>query len=417
MKTRSKRALSGIAVFVAALSAAVSAQAVIIGEEGDTFSLVAQDGYISTPEASSVYVWGYGVEGNGMQYPGPTLIVDQDDVVTVTLTNELTVPTSVVFPGQDGVSTSGGSAGLLTAEAAPSGGVVEYTFTASHPGTYLYHSGTQMEVQVDMGLFGALIVRPAAVGQAYDHVDSAYDREYLFLMSEMDPRIHWRAEAGMLDEWDDNIWWPVYWFINGRAAPDTMSANFASWLPTQPYNCLPRMHPGERILLRFISAGRDLHPFHTHGNNFNVIAQDGRLLQSGPGMGADLAYSDFTITVAPGGTADAIFEWTGEKLGWDIYGHAPEDPMEPNEYAPDHGKPLPVDLPDTKDITPGAFWSGSPFLGAMGALPPGQGALNLYGGFFYMWHSHKEKEMVNFDVFPGGLMTMLIVEHPSAPIP
>ena len=27
-----------------------------------------------------------------------------------------------------------------------------------------------------------------------------------------------------------------------------------------------------------------------------------------------------------------------------------------------------------------------------------------------MWHSHNEKELVNNDIFPGGLMTMLIVE-------
>ena len=28
----------------------------------------------------------------------------------------------------------------------------------------------------------------------------------------------------------------------------------------------------------------------------------------------------FTIPSAPGGTVDAIFEWTGKDLGWDMYG-------------------------------------------------------------------------------------------------
>ena len=37
-----------------------------------------------------------------------------------------------------------------------------------------------------------------------------------------------------------------YWLINGRAAPDTMAAPGSGLLPTQPYNSLPRMHPGER---------------------------------------------------------------------------------------------------------------------------------------------------------------------------
>ena len=71
---------------------------------------------------------------------------------------------------------------------------------------------------------------------------------------------------------------------------------------------------------------------------------------------------------------------------------------------------------EPQDLTFGQFWSGSPFLGAMGSLPPGEGGFNINGGLFYMWHSHKEKEMVNYDIFPGGMMTMLIVEPHGVPI-
>lgn len=392
------------------------------------FHLTTGEGYISTPDGGSYYAWGYAVDhGMGMmtmmQYPGPTLEVIEGDTVTVVLNNMLPVPVSMVFPGQESVTATGGTAGLLTQEVdalmdpmmppAP----VTYTFVATHPGTYLYHSGTQPELQIEMGLVGALIVRPAMqpMGEmwAYNHMDSRYDYETLYLLTEMDPKIHEMAECGMWDQIDMNAYWPVLWFINGRNAPDTMLADHDPLLPYQPYSCMPRMHPGDRMLMRFVGGGRDLHPFHTHGNNMLQIARDGRLLSSMAGAGADLAESDFTLTVAPGQTADSIFEWTGEKLGWDIYGHAPGDPMEPGEYAPDHGKPFPVTLPDVKSITLGAMYSGSPFLGAMGALPPGEGGFNINGGYFYMWHSHNEKEMVNNDLFPGGLMTMLLIEPPS----
>jgi hypothetical protein len=33
-----------------------------------------------------------------------------------------------------------------------------------------------------------------------------------------------------------------------------------------------------------------------------------------------------------------------------------------------------------------------------------------------MWHSHNEKEIVNFDIFPGGMLTMLLIEHPDTPL-
>ncbi len=56
---------------------------------------------------------------------------------------------------------TGDQDGLLTRETCPGGTAVDYTFTASQPGTYMYHSGTEAELQIEMGLVGAIIVRPA----------------------------------------------------------------------------------------------------------------------------------------------------------------------------------------------------------------------------------------------------------------
>ena len=407
--------------------AAGPAWALIDGITGPVFNLTAKDGYISTGDGDSIYSWGYANADGTMQYPGPTLIVNQGDTVTVNLANALPVPVSIVFPGQSGVTVSGGGSGLLTREAA-AGQTVTYTFTASHAGTYQYHSGTQPALQVEMGLLGALIVRPSNVAdplhQAYAHPGTAFSREYLFLLTEMDPVIHRRVEnqvkAGAPVDVDTSAYQPVLWFINGRAAPDTMLDAGVPWLPTQPYNAMPRMHPGEKLLMRVIGGGRDLHPFHTHGNNFWILARDGRVLESAPGAGPDLAVSDFTLRTVPGETYDAVFEWTGKGLGWDVYGHAPGDPLAPNEYAPDHGKSiasLPLVLPNLQDVTYGANYSGSPYLGRFGDLPPGAVVVNENAGYFHMWHSHNEREIVNNDIFPGGMMTMLIIEPAHVFIP
>jgi hypothetical protein len=88
----------------------------------------------------------------------------------------------------------------------------------------------------------------------------------------------------------------------------------------------------------------------------------------------------------------------------------------PGENPDDHGLPFPVDLPQQQSLLLGEGYSGSPFLGQFGTLPPGHVSVNMNGGFFYMWHSHAEKEMVNDDIFPGGMMTMLIIEHPDVDI-
>ncbi|MFT5729041.1 MAG: FtsP/CotA-like multicopper oxidase with cupredoxin domain [Desulforhopalus sp.] len=424
----------------------VGAQAAIDGIRGTAFNMTAKVDQISTADGGSVLLWGYADDddkagfGTRAQYPAPTLIVNEGDTVTINLSNGLTVTAgavpnvSMVFPGQDvTVSCLTGKCadGTITMEAENDGDMVSYTFTATNPGTYMYHSGTNPGLQVEMGLTGALIVRPATAGQAYGHEDTAYDYEELFFLSEMDPLIHHEVEfhgpdspnlLPLLDNYFSN-----YWFINGRTAPDNFSGTYVNWLPTQPYNSVPRMHPGDKLLMRIVGGGRDMHPFHHHGEHASIIAVDGRMLESAPGMGPDLRTSVFTTPSIPGKTSDGIFEWTGEGLNWDIYGGTdvwPEmahtcnglvaaspgyDPVT-NEYCPDHGKVFPVVLPEKLDLAFGGWWSGSPYLGSLGALPPGEGGLNPNGGFSFMWHSHTEKELANYDIFPGGMLTMMIIE-------
>lgn len=433
-RTNHARGLTVVLAAVLLLVLSGNALATIDGVSGSSFNLTARTDHMSTADGGSLLLWGYALPAQRAQHPGPTLIIQQGTAVSITLTNNLTPaqPTSIVFPGMEGVKgVNNGTctnSGLLACEAPP-GGTVTYTFTASQPGTYLYHSGTNPELQVHLGLAGAIIVRPyLGPKYAYNDARTVFDREYLFLLVDTDPRLHQAVEfqgvaaaAALLPLYHAN-----YWFLNGRTAMDTMAGAGAPHLPTQPYDSLVLMHPGERVLLRVISAGRDSHPFHTHGNHARVIARDGRLLESAPGLGPDLATDVFTINAIPGETVDAIFEWTGKGLGWDIYGTATAHSCTPGpdqhdpvtkEYCPDHMKAFPVTLPETQFTTVGPFYSGSPFMGSLGALPPGEGGLNPFGGFPFMWHSHNERELTNLNIFPGGMLTMLIIVPPGVPIP
>jgi len=472
------------------------------------FVLSAKPGYINTPDGNSIFMWGYALGSGDMQYPGPTLIVNQGDVITITLNNQLSVPVSIVFPGQTTAIALSGSPGLLTKEAVP-GGSAQYRFTASQPGTYTYYSGTTPEIQAEMGLVGTIIVRPASnpATWAYNTSSTQYDREFLYFLTEIDPVVHDRVLKGQMNLIDTTTFHPVYWFVNGRALPDTMLPALYPALPNQPYNASPEMRVGERVLVRMVGAGRDLHPLHLHGAHHQVIARDGRLLST-TGATADLSELAFSTTVAPGQTSDAIYRWTGENLGWDLYGHTIDQPLvvaapalaAGNEIfipttlnggisdlataltiaAPgagnfpatgafravlwtgtfpgltagdrevvrlkrntpasntftiirrglegtiaqvwpdgadivytDHGAPLPVVLPDQLQLTNGMFWSGSPYLGSTAPLPPGEGGFNPFNGFFFMWHSHNEKELTSNNIFPGGMATMAVVEHPD----
>jgi len=90
------------------------------------------------------------------------------------------------------------------------------------------------------------------------------------------------------------------------------------------------------------------------------------------------------------------------------------------EWCPDHGKDIPVAPPDPQAVANGLWYGGTPYLGMQSAnptpLPPGAVIQNPDAGYAYMWHSHNEREITTNNVFPGGLMMMLIIDPPSASI-
>lgn len=500
--------LRAVGLCAALLSAAAHAAAP--GITGPSFDLVAAPGYITQPDGASIYSWGFGCNSTPsgmapagmtnagcaagrMQLPGPTLIVTEGQTVSVKLTNRLPAAagnTSILFPGMD-VTTTDGTPGLLTQEA-PNGGSVTYSFTARLPGTHSYYSGTQADLQVEMGLFGALIVLPATtpaacsdsrsvIAAAYNtnrgsgtppdfrlaravfNNDSAcYDREYLFQFSELDPRIHSQAQeqAGLACSSstgcmaiDTEPYHAVYFLINGRSMPDIADPNYAPQYPNQPYNGNPHMHPGELVLARIIGQGRMQHPFHEHANHVRVLARDGNpLLTSTSKLAGPLL---FTTTTTPGQTIDALFQWTAKGLNWDVYAHKGATANGPAttetcdgllngyhsvaadnnffEWCADHGKPLeakpfgnvgqggPVTLPDPNITALGAWYSGTPYFGPEAGLraagptpiPPFGTIANDPGseaGFAYMWHSHNEREITTNNIFPGGMMMMMLVD-------
>jgi FtsP/CotA-like multicopper oxidase with cupredoxin domain len=508
----------------------------ITGGTGGTasFDLQARSDYISQPDGASIYSWGYGCntapagfapsaigpsQGANcppMQLPGPTLVVHEGDSVTVTLHNNLPAAagnTSILFPGFALQPFNDGVPGLLTQEASP-GGSVTYRFTATTPGTRAYYSGTQGDLQVEMGLYGVIIVVPNSVpaethpantpaachalaaslpdGQtdfrlaasAYDIPQSCYDREYLFQFSEIDPRIHSQAEAqaglpcaqasGCMQV-ETEPYHPAYYLINGRSMPDTLDPNYAPQYPRQPYNGNPHVHPGELALIRVVGTGRWQHPFHEHANHLHVLARDGNLLLSKTDPTKLAGPLLFTTTTTPGLALDAMFYWTGKGLNWDVFGHtttgagavynidpvadpahaayngqpvvcnpdangyytvasgAPADAPNYYEWCQDHEKPLeahpfgqvgaggPVTLPDSNILTNGIWYGGSPYLGpdatnrALGpttTTPPAGtvGNPSNEAGFAFMWHSHNEREITTNNIFPGGMMLMLLVD-------
>lgn len=272
----------------------------------------AKAGTVTMPGASgtvTIPVWGYSDDSCPCMIPGPIIEATEGDTVQVTLHNTLAEPVSMIFPGQQiaplPVKDAAGRFISFTDHADPQTSVT-YLFTAARPGTYRYESGTHPEKQVQMGLYGVLIVRPAgfdpsdpATWTAYGpDTRSEYDKEQALVLAELDSHLHATIEAGM--SYDLLDYKPDWWTINGRAFPDTLAPDSIS---SQPMGARITATANQRILLRLLNAGNQHHSLHFGGLPARVVGEDGRPRKTAT---LDATYEKRTLTIASGQTYDVI---------------------------------------------------------------------------------------------------------------
>jgi FtsP/CotA-like multicopper oxidase with cupredoxin domain len=267
-----------------------------------TYNLVAMPFVKAMPDGAAVTMWGYALDvgaGSVPSVPGPPLVVPPGDTtLTVNLRNTLPEPVSVVIPGQAAAMTPvkfADSAGRqrvrsFTAEAAAGGGIQSYTWSNLKPGTYLYHSGTHPQVQVQMGLYGAM-TRNAAAGfprQAYPGV--FFNRQVTLLFSEIDPLLHAAVAAGQYGPgmaMSSTIdYAPKYFLINGES------------FTTQAAATQLAARIGRNTLLRFLNAGLNTRSPVLQGLHMRLVAEDGQPYAH--------AREQYSVTLPALKTVDAI---------------------------------------------------------------------------------------------------------------
>jgi len=280
------------------------------------------------PGGEVVTMWGFaqdssfGAEDGATSVPGPLLTVPVgDDTLIIHLKNNLTeaktgvtggVPVSIMIPGQITDMTPvkwgpspypeyEGRVRSLTHETEPGNATpVDYIYNDFRPGTFIYHSATHMQVQVQMGLYGA-VKKDFGTGEAYQ--GQSYDNEAIILFSEIDPALHnavvtnnYGPGKSMTSTMEYH---PEYFLINGQA----FSGN-----PLDPLTSVTLKDPifiNQKVLLRFLNAGLNSHVAHL-GKYMNVIAEDGN-----PYPYMKNQYSTFLPAMK---TSDAI--WTPDQAGF-----------------------------------------------------------------------------------------------------
>ncbi|RKS77382.1 multicopper oxidase [Motilibacter peucedani] len=232
----------------------------------------------------TIPIWGFSTTGaaGSATAPGPVLVVNAGDAVTLTLHNAIDGETmSLALPGQQAVSSSGAIGDDVTGVG--SGGTRTYTFTAGRPGTFVYEAGHTANGtrQVAMGLAGALVVLPGdhtAYGAGSTGPSTAYDDDAPLVLSEIDPRLN--ADPA---HFDMRSFRPVYRLVNGEVFPETNSVS---------------TDQGHTVLLRYVNVGSETHSMSLLGADQLEVAQDGHPMRFGTRLAAE--------SIEPGQTVDTL---------------------------------------------------------------------------------------------------------------
>jgi FtsP/CotA-like multicopper oxidase with cupredoxin domain len=240
--------------------------------------------------------WGY----NG-QVPGPELRVREGDLVRIKLHNRLPVPTTIHWHGIDVPLDQDGVPGLSQLPVEP-GADFSYEFVATNPGTRWYHSHVDGASQLELGLYGAMIVGPR------DPEPVAFDREFTYVLDEkaldFTPAVA-LGEAQVRNREAGNG-------RGGALQYDQFLFNGKAGDAIAPL----RIGAGERIRVRLINAGSLPHAVHLHGHSFKIIATDGNPVPPAAQLTKD------TVLIGPAERYDLEVDGTNPGV-WMFHCHMP----------------------------------------------------------------------------------------------
>jgi FtsP/CotA-like multicopper oxidase with cupredoxin domain len=232
------------------LQLAASAAAGAVADHSSAFTSTAQFSLriapVSVELAPGIVVRTTGYNG---QSPGPVLRMREGVPVTVSVTNESTVPESVQWHGLHLQSAAPGTGGSMIGPMIEPGATRTYRFTPSPSGTRWYHAHarafTDLQQAANSGQFGFLLIEPRSHG-------GAFDQEVFLAAHHWEPSLvppHERAVAYRYASFNDQLL--------GAGEPI-------------------RVRAGERVLFHFLnaSATEDV-LLHLPCHRFTVVALDG----------------------------------------------------------------------------------------------------------------------------------------------
>ncbi|WP_179032278.1 multicopper oxidase family protein [Paenibacillus kribbensis] len=268
---------------------------------GELVTLTAEASNLEVEKGTSLPVWTF-----NNSVPGPQIRIKKGKTVNITVKNQLTVPISLHIHGYPLPFKMDGVPGITQNAIAP-GKSFTYTFKATVPGTYWYHSHQDSVNQIDKGLYGSFVVEDDLVKA---------DRDYTLMLDEWMSSSSESGHEGMMNmSMDMNM--PGMDHSSTTTDSSGQSEQHTSTQPGhdmsmydlytingQTYNSLQPLQvtQGDTVRLRLINAGYLSHSLHLHGHRYRIIATDGNPVSDPKWV------KDKLLSIAPGERVDIEFQ-------------------------------------------------------------------------------------------------------------
>lgn len=279
---------------------------------GNTINIIAKEADHQLNSDVKVTAWTF----NG-SVPGSQIRVKQGKKVKIHLINDLPDPVSIHWHGIPVPNEMDGIPGI-TQNAVQPGESFTYEFTASVPGTYMYHTHQDGVNQLDKGLYGSFIVEPKE--KTYDKDFTLMLDEWMSKPTEMASQMSGMDHSNMsgMDHGNSSTNNEQHSDSQDGQAPmthdmsmyDIFTINGKSGESIKPLS----VKKGEKVRLRLINIGFLSHNIHLHGHKFKVVAIDGQELNEPQEI------QDQLVAIAPGERYD--IEFTANNPGkWFLEDH------------------------------------------------------------------------------------------------
>jgi hypothetical protein len=217
------------------------------------------------------------------QLPSPVLEFTEGDSIYMIVDNGSNLPHTIHLHGMDvGQANDGVPCTSFKIEGYKTG---TYRLRAKHTGTFLYHCHFETHIHLQMGMYGAVIVRPKSDPKTVYDAATRFTKEYIWLASEIDA--DWHKQE--LTNGNQPSYHPNYFLLNGKEKHQ---------LKSDPKTAV-EAYIGDTVLLRLANMGYGINKYYFPSElNAHIIGSDGRKFE-------EVEFSD-TIMVYPGERYDVF---------------------------------------------------------------------------------------------------------------